>query len=154
MPPVFPILPRSSRAPAGFTVLEVMFAATIMALAISTSIITLQRAFLALDAARKMTLAGQMMQSEFEKLRMQNWSIISSYPAAADITASVDTSFAGASPITRTFTVTRSVTDVHAGMKLITLTTSWKSYDGRQTSRSYSTYYGKDGLYDYYYNSY
>jgi type II secretory pathway pseudopilin PulG len=151
-PPTLPCPRRRSLS--GFTILEVMFAATIMALVISTSVTVLQRAFIAMDSARKVTLAGQIMQSEFEKMRMQNWATVCAYPASGDITASIDVNFAASSAIARTFTITRTITDVHAEMKCITLATSWKSYDGRTSSRSYSTHYGKEGLYDYFYNSY
>ena len=46
----------------GFTIVEVMAAAVVMALAITTSITTLQRGFLALDSARNLTMAGQILQ--------------------------------------------------------------------------------------------
>ena len=38
-------------------------------------------------------------------------------------------------------------------MKKVTLTVTWRSYDGRNITRSYSSYYGQNGLYDYFYNS-
>jgi hypothetical protein len=126
-----------------------------MILAITTSITTMQRAFLALDVARKVTLAGQVMQSEFERLRLEKWDTIIAYPASDDITATTKSAFSGgSSEIFNTFTVKRTIEDVHVDMKLIKLTTTFKSYDGRLHSRSYSTYYGKNGLYDYFYNSY
>jgi hypothetical protein len=145
---------RRSASRDGFTILETVFGATVMLLAITTSITTMQHAFLALDCARKVTLSGQIMQSEFEKMRLEDWSVIAGYAASTDITASAKASFASSSAIINTFTMTRTVSDVHTDMKLITITTTWKSYDGRQHSRSYSTYYGKNGLYDYFYNSY
>jgi Tfp pilus assembly protein PilV len=138
----------------GYTILETMFGATVMVLAITTSITTMQRAFLALDCARKITLAGQIMQGEFEKMRLEDWSVITGYPSSADVTASAKANFSTSSAIINTFTINRTVSDVHTDMKLITLTTTWKGYDGRVHSRSYSTYYGKNGLYDYFYNSY
>ncbi len=54
------------------------------------------------------------------------------------------------------FTLTRSVA-AHASIadiKIVTLAIAWNSYDGRAQSRSYPTYYGRNGLYDFYYNSY
>lgn len=39
-----------------------MVASTVMALAITTAITTMQQAFLALDSARNITLAGQILQ--------------------------------------------------------------------------------------------
>jgi hypothetical protein len=145
-------VPVSSRS--GYTILETMFGAMVMVLAITTSITTMQRAFLALECARKVTMAGQIMQGEFEKMRLEDWSVIAGYPASADITATAKASFASSSAITGTFTLRRTVSEVHPDMKLITLATTWKGYDGRTHSREYSTYYGKNGLYDYFYNSY
>lgn len=131
-----------------------MIAATVMALAITTSLIVLQRAFVALDFARKVTLAGQVMQSELEKMRLEDWATIAAYAPETDLTGSVGSVFAGSAAITNTFTLVRRVGDVRADMKQITLTISWKTFDGRAFSRSYTTYYGRNGLYDYFYNSY
>lgn len=129
-------------------------ATVVLALVITTSITTLQRAFLSLDFARKVTLAGQIMQSEFEKMRLEDWAAVSAYPASADITGPVKASFAASSSITNSFTIRRDVVDVRADMKQITLVTTWRTYDGRTLTRSYTTYYGQNGLYDYFYNSY
>jgi Tfp pilus assembly protein PilV len=137
----------------GFTIAEVMIAAGVMALAITTSITTMQRAFLALDSARNITLAGQIMQSEFEKIRLKDWTTVSTYPAA-ETTLTIDPAFTSDPAIGNRFTLTRTVTEVHTDMKEITLTISWRGYDARPLSRYYKTYYGKNGLYDFFYNSY
>jgi type II secretory pathway pseudopilin PulG len=57
----------------GFTIAEVMVAATVMVLAISSSIIVLQQGLRAIDTARYTTLAGQILQSQMEKLRLLTW---------------------------------------------------------------------------------
>jgi type II secretory pathway pseudopilin PulG len=145
---------RRSPASPAFTLLEVMIAATVMALAITTSITTMQRAFAALDSARKTTLAGQIMQSELERMRLENWDVVNGYPGTEDITASIPADFAKIRAITDSFIVTREVAEAHTDMKRITLTTSWTTHDGRSISRSYSTHYGRNGLYDYFYNSF
>jgi Tfp pilus assembly protein PilV len=137
----------------GFTIAEVMMAAAVMALAITTSITTMQRAFLALDGARNVTLGGQIMQSEFEKMRLKDWTTISGYDAGPT-TLTIDPAFTTGSTIASRFTLTRTVADAHADMKQVTLTITWRGYDGRTLSRYYTTYYGKNGLYDYFYNSY
>jgi Tfp pilus assembly protein PilV len=140
-----------------FTIVEVMFAAAVMALAITTSITTMQHAFQALDTARKITLASQIMQSEFERMRLENWGEVNAYAPTEDITATINakfSSFENAAAVTKSFTLTRSVSNINADMRQITLTAAWRSFDGRLSSRSYTTYYGKDGLYDYFYNSY
>lgn len=133
-----------------------MFAAAVMALAITTSITTMQRGFLSLDTARNITLAGQIMQCEVEKMRMVDWPVISAYPTAP-VPQSIDGSFTSNPAVGARFTLNREVAVIDAtagsGMRQITFTVSWKSYDGRNLSRSYATYYGQEGLYDYYYNS-
>lgn len=61
-------LKRSSTK--GFTIVEVMIAASVMIFAISTSLIALQYGMRAIDNARYTTLAGQILQSQIEKLRL------------------------------------------------------------------------------------
>lgn len=138
---------------AGFTIAEVMMAAAIMALVISTSITTMQRSFLALDSARNVTLASHIMQSELERTRLKDWATINSHPLT-ETAIRLDGAFSGNAAITSRFSLTRTVSLVRAGLKQITFKVTWRSYDGRTQSRSYSTYYGQNGLYDYFYNSY
>jgi prepilin-type N-terminal cleavage/methylation domain-containing protein len=132
----------------GFTIAEVMMAAAVMALAITTSITTMQRAFLAIDVARGTSYAAQIMQSELEKMRLQNWTTVSAYSSSAT-TVTIDSSFTSNSYIGNRYTLSRTATTVHTGMIKITLTISWRTYDARLLTRSYVTYYGKNGLYDY-----
>jgi hypothetical protein len=130
-----------------------------MALAITTSITTMQRGFLSLDSARKLTLAGQIMQCELEKMRMVTWTTINAYPATLD-PMPIEAAFLTNPAVSATFSLRRDVavivapTATERGMSQITFTLSWKSYDGRPLSRSYTSYYGEKGLYDYYYNSF
>ena len=131
-----------------FTIAEVMMAAAVMALAITTAITTMQRGFIALDAARGTSYAAQIMQTEMEKIRLQNWTTVSAYSSSAT-TLTIDSSFTSNSYIGNRYTLTRTATTVHTGMLQITLTISWRTYDGRTESRSCTTYYGQNGLYDY-----
>jgi Tfp pilus assembly protein PilV len=133
----------------------VMMAALVLAFAISTSITTLQRGYRSLDTARNITIAGQIMQSEFEKMRLRDWSIIDTYTGttASPAAVTVDASFTSNTFIGTRFTMTRSNTLLRAGMREIILTVTWRNYDGRSLSRSYTSYYGQNGLYDYFYNS-
>jgi hypothetical protein len=130
-----------------------------MVMAIATSITTLQKGFASLDTARNLTIAGQMMQSEFEKMRLKDWATISAYGAGGPTTMTIDSSFTTGNSIiaSRGFALTRTVATVATatgvGMKEITLTVSWTSYVGNTITRSYSCYYGEKGLYDYFYNS-
>ncbi len=157
-----PILRKLSRKPVrrpkagrrrGFTIFEVGMAAAVMAFALVTSITVIQRGFMALDTARNITYAAQIMQNEMEKMRLQNWATISTYPATATA-VTIDSAFTTTAIGARFIGMTRTAENVHtgtnAGMVKITLTVSWKSVDGRTLSRSYITYYGQNGLYDYF----
>jgi Tfp pilus assembly protein PilV len=154
VPPVVG-LPAVRCRKSGFTIAEVMMAAAVMALAITTSITTMQQAFLALDKARNVSTAGQIMQCDFEKMRLKSWDEnIATGGRLIAGTAAIDSSYTSNPAIGNRFTMTRTVSDVHTDVvKKVTLTISWKGYDGSPLSRSYTTYYSKGGLYDYFYNT-
>jgi len=149
--------------PAGlraFSLLEVMLAGTVLALAITTALTTIQRAFLSLDTARNLTTAGQILQCEMEKLRMRPWAIVGAYPlTTSPEIMTMDPAFASNAAVNGRFKLYREVTDVPVptgstlAMRKVTFTVTWTNYDGRSLSRFYTTYYGKEGLNDYYYNS-
>lgn len=140
-----------------FTIAEVMVAAAVMAFAISTSVTTMQRGFITLDSARAISLAGQIMQCEIEKMRMTDWTTVNAYPT--DSTAlTIDTVFTSNSTVntmitSRSMTLTRTVSDPMTDIRAVTFTVTWTTIEGRSISRSYTTYYGRYGLYDYYANT-
>lgn len=136
-----------------FTIAEVMFASGVMALTITTSITTMQRAFLAIDTARNITLAGQIIQGELERMRLKNWSeIVAAYPATTQ-PSSLTTDDTIMSALGNRFRLTYEA-DAGTDLKEIKIIVSWNGYDGRPQSRYYKTYYGRNGLFDYFYNSY
>ena len=142
---------RKAPARRGFTIAEVMVAATVMAFAITTSITTMQRAFLAIDSSRNLTLAGQIMVSEMERTRMLGWTDIAAFEASSTLT--IDSTFTSNTQIGNRFSLTRTVTDPATNMRQITLTITWRGYDGHQLSRSYTTCYARYGIHDYLYNT-
>lgn len=156
---------RRIRATTGFTIIEVALASFVMAFGIATSIIAMQMGFKALDVARDSTLASQIMQSEIERLRLMPWTKItggavepkdSITELAALGTATVDltTMFTSSAAIGAKFTVTRTATldgTRSSEVCYITVNVAWNSYDGRNHTRSFTTMYSKNGLYDYYY---
>lgn len=152
--------PRRSRR-AGFTIVEVAVAATVMVVAISSAILVLQSGFKALDNARKTTLAAQIIQSEMERIRMLSWSRVEELQTKppkitlSDIfpknTATERTVLA---QMESTFTATRTLTplvDFDSEVIEITVTVTWTGIDGIIHNRSTSTRYAKNGLYTYYY---
>ena len=134
-----------------------MLAGIVLALGITTSLTAIQRGFFSLDTARNLTMAGQILQCEMEKLRMRPWSVVNAFPTTGQTLETMDASFTSNSAVGNRFKLYRDVTVITTGttlgMRQVTYTVTWKNYDGRALSRSYTTYYGQDGLNDYYYNS-
>jgi hypothetical protein len=123
----------------------------VLALALTTSLAAMQRAFLQFDTARNLEVAANILQCEIEKERLFSWSRVS------DTTYQpvIDSSFARNPAIGGRFTLSRALATVpsHNGqMVQITLTVRWRGYDGRSLTRSYTTYYTQGGLYEYLYN--
>jgi hypothetical protein len=141
----------------GFTIMEVMMAAIVMAFAITTSITTMQRAFLALDTSRNLTLAGQIMVSEMERTRMLNWTEVEALDLSpTETTLTLDEVFTDNPQIGTRFALKRVVTLPDASntnIRQITLTITWSGYDGRAHSRSYTTHYARFGIHDYLVNT-
>lgn len=161
--PATRVQPRSRRRlDAGFTIADVMFSTLILAFAIMTSLTVIQYGFRALDTARNTTIAGQILQSVMEDLRMLPWtaqsgSSISSLETTNNNTSGnvvLDASFTANDPnamaMVGRFTITRNISDVTTTMKEIDLTATWTGIDGRPHSLQYTSYYGQNGLHDYY----
>lgn len=125
-------------------------AASVLLLVLATSITTLQRAYNSLDTARNLSLAGQIMQCELERIRLLDWPTINALTTG---TIDLDPSFIDNPYIGTRFILVRTATNAHAGMKKVLLSVTWQNYDGRSLTRYYTTYYGQNGLYDYVYNS-
>lgn len=139
-------------------------AGTILAMAIATSLTIIQSGFRAMDTARNMTIAGQILQSVMEDLRMLPWDAtspgsnsITSFEATNNNVAGnvvLGSSFTNDDPaaiaMVNKFTITRNITDISSDMKNISLTATWTGIDGRSHSINYTSYYGKNGLRDYF----
>jgi Tfp pilus assembly protein PilV len=151
---------RTRRRDRGFTIIEVAMATFVMAFGIATSIIALQMGFKAIETARDSTLAAQIMQSEIERLRLWPWNntatpaIDSICELPAEESVSLAAMFTASAAITGKYNVVRTVTIDSTrpnDVRYITITVTWNSYDGRAHTRSFTTMYSKDGMYDYYY---
>ncbi|MDI1335494.1 MAG: hypothetical protein PSU94_04850 [Lacunisphaera sp.] len=155
--------PRRRRQDAGFTIIEVAMASFVMAFGIATSIITMQSGFKQIDLARGTTLAGQIMQSEVERLRMMSYAQIFAMSSAAGTpsgqpagTAVFDggTYFSTSSDVVGKYAITRTIAPDSTRpteVMNIRVQVRWRSYDGRWHQRSLDAIYAKNGLYDYYY---
>lgn len=141
---------RAGPSPGAFTIVEVMIAAIVLALGITTAITTLQGGFQSVDLARNYTYATQVMQSEVERLRLKNWNQVQALQDAGPGTVAAAT----VQGIARdSFTCTRTIRDLKTDMKEVTLVSQWRGYDGRSHTLRFVTRYGKSGLYDYFYTS-
>lgn len=127
-----------------------MLAAIVLVLGITTAITTLQRGFQALDTSRTLSFASQVMQSEFERLRLKSWAQLQTMQDATDTTVAI-ASIAGTPGAS--FTCTRTIRDLKTDMKEIALVSIWRGYDGREHTARLITRYGKSGLYDYFYTA-
>jgi hypothetical protein len=151
---------------AGFTLIEVALAATILLVGFAGMVEALAVGTEMLDTARKQTIAAQIIQGEIEYLRFQDWDGMLKDLASQSQTAlntSLDnphhnppfnhlkgTSLANI-PY-RTLTYGWSVTNVRTDgggnpvLRKVTITVTWNSVTGKAHSRSASVYLGKYGL--------
>lgn len=133
-----------------FTLVEVAMAVTVLALVITTSITAMQRAFLQFDTARNLGVAANILQCEMEKERLFDWTKVND----AAYVPVIDAGFARNPAIGGRFTLSRTVAAVagHSGQEVqVTLTVTWRGYDGRSLARSYTSYFTQGGLYAYLY---
>ena len=130
-----------------------MMAVFVMAFALATSLTTLQRGYMALDNARSTTLAAQVVQSTMENLRLQNWSQIAAYDKEQKV--DIASIFGSQLPATKEFSCVLRVVDApsQTDMKELTVEVTWKGLDERYHSLNSISYYGKNGLYDYFYTA-
>jgi hypothetical protein len=130
---------------------EVTLAVAMLAMVITTSITTLQRALLNLDSARNLETASRIIQCEMEKERLLSWADVSN----SNYQPTIDAAFLRLPSVAGRFSLSRTIALVpnrSSQMLQITLTATWRSYDGRTLSRSCTTYYGQNGLNAYFIN--
>jgi type II secretory pathway pseudopilin PulG len=134
----------------GFTLVEVMAAATVLILIFVSSIGAITVGFRMLEDARMTTLASQVLQSEMEDMRLMNWTAVDALPASG--TFPIQTSLANAS--FNKFTCSRKIAAVNSDMKKVTVAVTWQATNGNKRVRQYMTYIAKNGLNDYYYRTF
>jgi Tfp pilus assembly protein PilV len=130
-----------------FTLVEVAATIFVLALVFTTSITTMQRAYSNLDAARNISTASTILQTEMEKERLFTWAQISD----VNYRPTLDASFMRNPDIVSRFSLTRAVKPVANRtdqMVQVTLTVRWRGYDGRTLSRSFTANFTRGGLND------
>lgn len=162
------------RSSEGFTLIEVVLAALILLVGLVGVIQVISSGVQMLDVSRKQAVAMRIIHSEIEKLRLYNWTKITSLPASPlSETAVVDTSRDPQSktlfydststltttdklrivevgtPVDASFTCVRTIENVtgESTLRKITITVAWQTSNGRSYSRSSFTYFGQNGLY-------
>lgn len=142
-------------------------AAAVLALGLATTLTTLSYGLRSIDTARNMTLASQIIQSEIEIMRLQNWSQIvalqsaqasATTPTTIDPTTTITSGSATSldtqlTNIASKFTCTRLIADIsgRSNIKTITLRVTWTGLDERSHTLAYQMRYAKNGLSDYFY---
>ena len=126
------------------TIIEVMMGALVLVMVFISTFTVIQRGFEMIDIARNTGLAGQILQSEIEDIRLKNWANL---PADGTTNITLPSAF---DAVANRFTATRTVTSVNSDMKRVTVKVTWTAYTGRVHTREYETYYTKGGLNDYY----
>lgn len=141
--------------------LEVFIAALVMTLTLTSSLQVVGRGLQAIDSARYSTLAGQILQSQMEKLRLLSWSQLTNPANGSPVGAINYTTFTPDPGLISTnqvnnFTCTQSIAlDSNHSNTIadITLTAAWTGSDGMKRSRTYYTIYAKDGISDFIYKT-
>jgi Tfp pilus assembly protein PilV len=140
------------------TMAEVLIAAVLLGFVIMSSLTALSQAYAFTRHARMITLAGQIVQSVMEDLRLRNYNELKAYAAQTQPVnfASTLASERFASNFTTGFTLSGNFTTLVAsaapqlGKISVTLTVSWTE-QGTTYNRSLATYFSEKGLSDYYY---
>ena len=136
----------------GMTLIEVMMGALVLILVFISTFTVIQRGFEMIDVSRNTGLAGQILQSEIEDIRLKNWANL---PADGTTDITLPAAF---NAVASRFAATRTVESVNESvdalgeitMKKVTVQVTWTAYTGRTHTRRYETYYTKGGLNDYY----
>jgi Tfp pilus assembly protein PilV len=150
--------PRRTRARRGMTIAEVMITAVVLGFVIMSSLTALSQAYGYTRHARMVTLAGQIVQSVMEDLRLRNYSAIQAYAAQSqpvDFTSSLSSerfssSFTNGFTLNAQFTTLVASATGQLGKVSVQVTVRWAEA-GSTYSRSLVTYFGERGLSDYYY---
>ena len=137
---------------------EVMIAAVVLTFVIMSSLTALSQAYGFTRHARMITLAGQVVQSVMEDLRLKNYSQIQAYaaqsqPVSFNTTLSTEgfqSNFTTGFAISAQFTTLVASSSSSLGKISVTLTVTWTERTSSY-QRSLITYFSEKGLSDYYY---
>lgn len=135
-------------AAAGFTLVEVMISMVLLAIVLSGAFSTYILGIRMMSDFREEVRATQIIQSEIERLRTQNFTQLGTYLGENEFTSKGEfiNEFSDA------YTARRTVSSISGGSQyLVSIRVQWTSQSGRQQTRWFNTVFTKDGLNDYYY---
>jgi len=145
--------------------MEVALAATVLALTLVGMIQVVDSGSEMLDLSRKQTIAGQILHSEIDQVRLQSWTTLTNYPAGPTqftttlgpeydpVLAGLAQQLGGSFP----YTLTRTVSCIeppgnpypYAVQPLllqVTFTVGWTGVTGHPYLRRSTTYVSQNGL--------
>lgn len=135
-------------AAAGFTLVEVMISMVLLAIVLAGAFSTYILGIRMMSDFREEVRATQIIQSEIERLRTQNFTQLGTYLGENEFTSKGEfiNEFSDA------YTARRTVSSISGGSQyLVSIRVQWTSQSGRQQTRWFNTVFTKDGLNDYYY---
>ncbi|HUG12053.1 MAG TPA: hypothetical protein VMM36_13620 [Opitutaceae bacterium] len=133
------------------SLIEVMAGAMVLVLVFISTFTVIQTGFEMIDVSRNTGLAGQILQSEIEDIRLKNWANLPDEGTTDIILPTAFNAVASRFAATRTVALVRNADgSVNPDMKRVTVQVSWTAYTGRTHTRRYETYYTEGGLNDYY----
>lgn len=145
--------------------MEVALAATVLALTLVGMIQVVDSGSEMLDLSRKQTIAGQILHSEIDQVRLQSWAAVTAFPAGPTlftttpgpnydpVLAGFSQQLGGAFP----YTLNRTVSCIEPPanpfpyalqplLLQVTFTVSWTGVTGHSYTRTSTTYVGQNGL--------
>lgn len=140
------------------TITEVLIASVVLGFVVMTSLTALAQAYGFTRHARMVTLAGQIVQSVMEDLRLRNFAELKAYAAQTqpvNFTSTLggerfSSNFTQGFTLSGTFTTFTRPAGTTYDRIAVSLTVTWFERDSVFT-RKLVTYFGEKGLSDYYY---
>lgn len=132
---------------AGFSLVEVMIAAGVLAMGLAVAVIALQISLRDHDLARTNTAITQILQNEVERLRMLEWEDLSDPDKTAP---NVDAMKSNGRLPGRDFLITTTIINLPSppAIKEMEIQARWTGTSGTTHTRKAIIHYAKDGLYE------
>lgn len=133
----------------GYTLIEVMVAASIFGMVIVGGISGVRMGFHIVDNSRHYTRVSQILQSEVESLRSLSWADLNQLPdnELVNINAQFSTS------VYDDYAVRRRIYTESTTLRRVEIAVAYKTRSGNPVTLKYITFFTKGGVNDYYYRA-